>query len=167
MALQKGRFGIDGWLFVFLALVGGLTPFHHIATMIDVTGFAYNSAKSGLMSPFAALVTWVFFAVVRGSAIVISIWIVHIMWRRREWKTIKHVLVALWILYLAPAVIETTFGFFTFPYPPIEVIRRNLPALLWGVVFAFAGMVYLTSSKRVANTYLKPNSVRQIDETFG
>ena len=167
MAGDKGRSGIDGWLFVFLALVGVVTPLHHIARMVDITGYAFNFAKQGEMSPAGAFISWFFFAIIAVGAIALSIWIVRIMWRKRVWSTIKNVLVALWILYLVPPVADTVVGMFVLSYSVTDVIIVNASALAWGVVFAFAGMVYLTSATRVANTYLKPNSVRQIDDTFG
>ncbi len=167
MAGDKGRSGIDGWLFVFLALVGVLTPLRHVARMVDITGYTFNFAKQGQMSPTGAFVSWSFFAIVAVGAITLSIWIVQLMWRKRVWSTIKKVLVALWILYLFPPVAETVIGMFVLPYSAMDVVILNASALLWGVIFAFAGMVYLTSATRVANTYLKPNSVRQIDDTFG
>lgn len=167
MTRDKGRSGVDGWLFVFLVLVGVVTPLHHVFVIGDLYRWSGEAEASGALSPTAAMISFFTFAWIHVAAMLVAFWIVYRMWRVREWSTVRYAVIALWLLYPGPLVLEVGIGAAVMPVPVGETILNSASRLVWSCVFAMAGTVYLTSSVRVANTYRKPGSPGDADGTFG
>lgn len=166
MADDKAKSGVDGWLLIFILLVGVAAPIYFAVEFnMVLNGVRYN-VQAGVMPPDDGTLILSLSALLTIVSIAPLIWSAVRLWREHRWVSVRFVIAAMWLSFVGTKLIDTLLGIAFAPTEWWTIVMLNLSLFIWHMVVASAATVYLTSSRRVANTYRRRDSIGEAQGLF-
>lgn len=148
--------GVGGWLGFLVVILGIISPIRLILeTAINLDIDTDVEQMLGPNWPAYQIITWIIAAITVGGVLLLAYRLVYV----RRHSTIGFVIKGLWVLALAPLLLDLVISSIMFPQLSDSLL---VPSLLGDIaksaIFATIWSLYLAKSRRVANTYV-------VDET--
>lgn len=161
MTEKKEVQGIDGWLLVFLVLIGGVTPVANLVLFfIGRMNMARFEARYGPTPLNVTIADWAFGAI----EVAIPLFILWRMIARKEWRSVQIAVAGIWLLFVGVPVLDFVIGELQYPGSFDRFMTMVAPGLSRGAFLASGAMLYLFTAKRVANTYPRHTDLAEIFE---
>lgn len=166
MARDKAKSGVDGWLLVFILLMGIAAPIYFAVEFNMMLNGVRYGVETGVMPQSDGTLILSLSALLTIGSIVPLLWSAVLLWRKHRWGSVRFAIASAWLAFVGVKLVDILCGIAFAPHEWWTIVLLNLSLLIWHIVVACAATVYLTSSRRVANTYRRPDSIGETQQLF-
>lgn len=166
MAKDVNRSGVDGWLLVFILLLGIVAPIYYLFDAYRVVSSTRYLINSGTFTEGGAAILVA--VIVTLTAVMLGLlWLAAWrLWRVFRWSSVRLAIAVVWFVFVGIVLIDMFGGIVLAPDAWRIIVAGKASAFATGMVLAFGATVYLTSARRVANTYRRPGSLGEANDVF-
>ncbi len=165
MMKDVNRTGIDGWLLAFILLLA-IAPIYYIFDAYRLVASAPYLINSGAYSE-STVTNMIALAIIVAAIIsMLLLWAAWRLWKHHRWSSVRVAIAVIWFVLVGLVLFDIVVGIALAPNEWRTIIGFKISMLTANLAIAFGATVYLTSARRVANTYRRPNSLGEVNDVF-
>ncbi len=165
MRKDVNRAGIDGWLLAFiLSLV--VAPIYYIFDAYRFAASARYLINSGRYTESQVTSMVVLAITVAAIITVLLLWAAWRLWKDHRWNSVRLAIAVIWFVLVGIVLIDIVAGIAFAPGKWREIVALQASMFTTNLAIAFGATVYLTSARRVANTYKRSGSLGEVNDVF-